>query len=123
MSANHAPALRAIALHAARMLARYERHVRRLAATWLDMELYRNVSQEIDDIRLSCAAIPELTVPWTALLVSHSDLVYALWHGAGTRQGPPRDAVDHKLQEHLERVDALARRCVALARTYGEAGS
>lgn len=123
MSANHAPALRAMALQVAITLARYERHVRRLPDTWLDMELYRTVSQEIDEIRLSCAALPELTVPWTALLLSHADLVYALWHCGGTRDGPPRDTVEHKLEEHLERVDALARRCVALARTYGDAGA
>jgi len=122
MSANHAPALRAMALQVAMTLARYERHVRRLATTWLDMELYRTVSQEIDEVRLSCAAIPELTAPWTALLVSHADLVYALWYCGNGRQGPAWDAVEHRLEEHLERVDTLARRCVALARIYGEAG-
>jgi len=115
MSASQFPALRATALQAARSLARYERHVRRLVATWLDMELYRTVSEEMDHIQLTCATLPELTVPWTSLLVSHADLVYTLWRCGEKVGAAQRESVDRQLQEHLERVDALARRCLRLA--------
>lgn len=113
MSASHFPAVRATALHAATALARYERHVRKLAATWLDMELYRTVSEEIDEIQRDCALLPDVAAPWAALLVSHSDLVHALWRStqSATPAGPAPD-VRPQLEEHLACIDALARRCL-----------
>lgn len=112
MSASPLPALRATALQATSILARYERHVRRLAATWLDMDLYRTVSAELDEIRSLCALLPQVTLPWVGLLVSHAELIHALWSNA--RQGGPTAAaeVDHQLRAHLACIDALARRCL-----------
>jgi hypothetical protein len=113
MSASHFPAVRATALHAATALARYERHVRKLAATWLDMELYRTVSEEIDEIQRDCTMLPDVAAPWAALLVSHADLVHALWRSTqtATPAGPAPD-VRPQLERHLACIDALARRCL-----------
>jgi hypothetical protein len=113
MSAREPEAHRAHALQAAAALARYERHVRRLAATWLEMELYATVSAEIDEIGRACAQLPDVQVSWVALLVSHTELVHALW-----RVGKPSLEVDDSslaLREHLQCIDALARRCLRLA--------
>jgi hypothetical protein len=113
MSASHFPAVRATALHAATVLARYERHVRKLASTWLDMELYRTVSEEIDEIQRDCALLPDVAAPWAALLVSHADLVHALWRSTqpAAPAGPAADVRPH-LAHHLACIDALARRCL-----------
>jgi hypothetical protein len=115
MSASHLPALRVTALQAAACLARYERHVRRLATTWLDMDLYLTVSREVDEIRLICGALPQVAVPWTALLISHADLVHALWR-TGQREGVPAPGdAGLRLEEHLACIDSLARRCLQVA--------
>lgn len=115
MSISHFPVIGASARETVAALARYERHVRRLAATWLDMDLYQTVSQEIDEIKGFCALVPQLALPWAALLVSHADLVHALWR-AGAHGGPTDSPqVERKLQDHLACVDSLARRCLRVA--------
>ena len=113
MSPGEPAAIRASALSAAAALASYERHVRRLAATWLDMELYRLVSSEVDAIGRACAHLPSVHVPWVALLVSHAELVHALWRSDG--QSADLRGCEEALQEHLHCIDALARRCLRLA--------
>jgi len=114
MSASEAAVIRASALYAAAALASYERHVRCLAATWLDMDLYHKVSAEIDAIGQVCARLPGAQVPWVALLVSHAELVHALWRTSATPSLDSQDST-HALQEHLHCIDALARRCMRLA--------
>jgi hypothetical protein len=114
MSPNEAPAIRTQSLHAAATLARYERHVRRLAATWLDMDLYEVVSAEVDAIGRACAGFPELARPWVALLISHAELMHTL-----LRDGMPAPAAESAaalaLHEHLACIDSLARRCLQAA--------
>jgi hypothetical protein len=119
MSASHFPALGALALQTANALARYERHVRTLAATWLDMDLYNIVSGEIDEIRRYCAALPDVGVPWSALLVSHAELIHALWYGDQRDSTAPANAVAGRLDEHLACIDSLARRCMRIAERPG----
>ena len=118
MSANDFPATRATAMQAAAALARYEHHIRRLVATWLDMDRYAEVSEEIDEIKDLCAILPQVARPWTALLASHAELIHALWQAA---QGPTRITPQRQLDEHLECIDVLTRRCLRLA-GGGEAG-
>jgi hypothetical protein len=115
MSASHFPVIGASACETVRVLARYERHIRRLASTWLDMELYQTVSEEIDNIKGCCGLVPQLARPWAALLVSHADLVHALWRsGQGAGAGPTPE-VAAKLSEHVACIDSLARRCLRVA--------
>jgi len=113
MSAGDAAATRASALSAAAALASYERHVRRLATTWLDMELYRIVSAEVDAIGRACAQLPSVHVPWAALLASHAELVHALWRTGG--KSTDLGGCEEALHEHLQCIDALARRCLRVA--------
>jgi hypothetical protein len=114
MSATGLPGTRVTALHAVRLLARYERHVRRMSLTWLDMDLYHTVSAEVDAIGLACAQLPGVKLPWVALLVSHAELVHTLWRTGTPPSGPPGGSTT-ALEEHLHCIDALARRCVRLA--------
>lgn len=115
MSASHFPVIGASARETVRVLARYERHIRRLASTWLDMELYQTVSEEIDDIKGHCSLVPQLALPWAALLVSHADLVHALWRSGQRTGADPAPEVAAKLAEHLACIDSLARRCLRVA--------
>ena len=115
MSASDGALLAATAMRVAGNLARYERHVRRLVASWLDMDLYLNVSQEIDEIRHDCVQVPQLSLPWTALLISHADLVHALWRSGEAHRGGPTEEVALQLQEHLAGIDRLARQCLRVA--------
>ena len=120
MSARQLPVIRAkSARQATSALARYERHVRRLAATWLDMELYARVSEEVDEIRRFSAVLPALAYPCTALLISHADLIHALWARSQPSAAPDSGEVDRRLEEHLHCIDALARRCVRLGAVDG----
>ena len=115
MSASHFPVVRATAMQAATALARYERHVRSLATTWLDMELYATVSEEIDEVKGHVDLLPGMATRCTSLLISHAALVHALW--ANGQPGAEDGSADvaSRLEEHLECIDALARRCLRLA--------
>lgn len=112
MSAGDFEAVRTLPVQVASALARYERHVRKLAATWLDMELYCTVSEEIDGIQGYCSGIPAFSVSATSLLISHADLVHALWRH-GQCPGDPGE-LEAKLRDHLACIDALARRCLRM---------
>lgn len=112
MSAGDFQALRSVPLEVANALARYERHVRKLATTWLDMELYATVSEEVDVIRRYCAGFPDLSLAATALLISHAELIHALWRRGEHPEGDNDVAV--RLQDHLACIDTLARRCLRL---------
>lgn len=79
MSASHAPALNAIALQLVVALEEYDRDAALMVDTWLDMDLYHKVSEEVEDIRRASAALPHLSVHWVEFLIAHAELVHALW--------------------------------------------
>lgn len=117
MSADDRPIMTASARQIVRALARYERHVRRLAGTWLDMDLYNTVSEEIDDVRAICGLVPQLALASAGLLVSHADLVHALWRSGETGGAGLAPEVAAKLQEHLACIDGVARHALRLSET------
>lgn len=103
MSGSDSHAIEATALHLLAALDDYERDARALVESWLDMDLYALVSAEIDELKLCCSTLPNLTVPWVSLLISHAELVHCLWRS--TQPLPPgRDEVERCLAEHLECV-------------------
>lgn len=79
MSASHAPALDAIAFQLAAVLDRYDEDVGRMVDTWLDMELYGSVSEQVEQIRMFSVTMSELSVFWVELLIAHAELVHSLW--------------------------------------------
>lgn len=114
MTASHAPILDAIAFQLAAALESYERDVGALAASRLDMELYRQVSEQVDQIRVYTASLPQLGVPWVELLIAHAELIHQMWRAqnAGAAAGDPDFAPS--LQRHGHAVRALHRACVRL---------
>ncbi|RYF13853.1 MAG: hypothetical protein EOO30_20075 [Comamonadaceae bacterium] len=115
MTGSECQATQAAATEVEAALDAYERHVRRLVRTWLDMDLYRTVSAEIDDLRSCCAALPQLSTCWVALLISHADLVHCLWRSSQAGERVSREELQHRLEEHLDCIHALADRSHQLA--------
>lgn len=111
MSASHAPVLDAVTLQLATALEQYVADMDRLADTWLDMELYGCVSEEIEEIRLLAASSRVLSAPWVELLIVHSELVHGLWREAnGTGDG----RLGELRARHSEAVASLRRHCLRL---------
>ncbi|HEX7891847.1 MAG TPA: hypothetical protein VF522_21045 [Ramlibacter sp.] len=120
MSVNDSQAVQATARHLVVALESYEPHVRELVSGWLDMELYLTVSAEVDDLKLCCSTLPELSVPWVSLLISHAELVHCLWRSS--QPVPPRRyEVERRLDEHLESVRWLRARAKMIAGAPGNA--
>lgn len=65
-------------------LERYALHVTRLTAQWTDADLYNTVSQDVDAVRLACRPYPDLASGWVSLLISHAELMHALWQAPRT---------------------------------------
>ena len=108
MTGSECQATQAAALEVEAALEAYETHVRRLVHSWLDMDLYRHVSAEIDEIRSFCMLLPELSIPWVALLVSHAELVHCLWRSDQPGQRvTPRD-LQSRLEDHVQCIRRLA---------------
>ena len=112
MSGSHLPALDAIAFQTVVALERYEGDMARLVETWVDMELFSSVSDQIETIRLYSAALPRLSVPWAELLIAHAELVHCLW----SRQFEPQEEAAERLQRcraaHGHSVETLRSRCL-----------
>jgi hypothetical protein len=110
MSACQFPTADTTAFRLAALLEEYEQHVGELTSTWLDAALYARVSREIGEMRLLCAALPLLSVPWVHLLISHAELVHCLW------TCPPDGEESHPAERckahHLVAIRALRQKCL-----------
>ena len=104
-------ALDAVKLQTIEALANYGSSVQLLVETWLDMALYAEVSDKIEEIRRYCLLLPRLSVRWTALLISHAELMHLLW--LRDHVGPPygTNEIQLHLSQHMERIQALSATC------------
>ena len=114
MSAFEAPALDAIAFQLAAALEKYEQQVARMVDTWLDMDLYREVSDQIEEIRMFAAALPQLSVPWVELLIAHAELVHSLWRLRFQDVAADRERFGEVRAHHTACVESLRHRCLRL---------
>jgi hypothetical protein len=108
---------RAIAAELASALERYEEQSAELVRTWLDMELYAEVSRGVDQMRLYCGSLSRLSVPWVAFLISHSELVFSLWRSPRRPPGSCPE-VEACVGRHTVALRLLRQSCVGL---YGGA--
>ncbi|MBE7940620.1 MULTISPECIES: hypothetical protein [Ramlibacter] len=93
------------------LLERYENHATQLVERWLDPELYRRVSGEIEELVQRAAALPGLAASALALRIAHSELLGALWQDRAGRAGcHPAPAT--LVQRHGDCVHALRSACV-----------
>lgn len=110
---DHHRTQEAIALQLLTALETYETDVLQLCRTWLDMEQYQRVSEEIDELRMYAAALPRLSGPWVEVLISHAELVHAMWKAARAGSGADAAATEVLLADHLRvirQLDRAARR-------------
>jgi hypothetical protein len=112
MSAPQRRAIEAIAFELAAAVKNYEKDTVQLVATWLDMELYQSVSRQVDHMRMLCASLPQLAVPWVNMLISHTELVHCLWK-CGERSAPSAE-LDECHSRHTSAIVMLRERCVWL---------
>ena len=112
MSASHASALDAIAFQLAAALDRYGEDVERMVDTWLDMELYGRVSDQVEDIRVLSAALPQLSICWVELLIAHAELVHSLWRLRFREEAADRERLDAVHARHSACVASLKNRCL-----------
>jgi hypothetical protein len=114
MAAPHAPALDVLARQLTAALDQYEEDVRVMVESWLDLERYRRVSAEIEEIRALAAGLPQAGVQWVELLIAHAELVHCLWR-LQFGNASPQAAGPGELRELRERhgacIAALRRRC------------
>lgn len=114
MSASQSQALDAIAFQLAAALERYEQDAGTMVDTWLDMDVYRRVSDEVEEIRMYSAALPQLSVRWVELLIAHAELVHSLWRLRFREDEADRDRLAEVRQRHADCVQALRGRCLRL---------
>jgi len=119
MSASHATAPDAVAFQLVAALDSYECDVDAMIRAPLDMDLYREVSEQVDQVRMHAAALPTLGAQWVELLIAHTELVHCLWrynHGHEATLPGEADAIR---AHHAECVAALRSRCLRLAACAG----
>ena len=114
MSAFEAPALDAVAFQLAAALEKYDQDVGRMVDTWLDMDLYRSVSDQVESIRMYSAALPQLSVHWVELLIAHAELVHSLWRLRFRDDSADRGKLQEVRDRHGACVQSLRGRCLRL---------
>ena len=114
MSALSNPPLDAIALQLVAALGKYEADVDRMIETWLDMDLYRDVSDQVERIRMYSASLPALNVVWTELLIAHAELVHSLWRLRFQVAAGDRARLAEVRDRHSASLAALRQRCMRL---------
>jgi hypothetical protein len=114
MSAFEASALDAVAFQLAAGLDQYDADVLRMMDAWIDIELYREVSEQIEKIRMYSSALPEVRVQWVELLIAHAELVHGLWRTHGARGGGTSESLDDLRQRHAQAIAALRERSLRI---------
>lgn len=101
------------AFQVAACLDEYEESVRHLAVDRFDLEIYRRTLQQMERVCRHCASLPQLSVPWIALLIAHSGLIDLLWKSI---QDPKYETgkLAHQAAEHRTAVRTLRQQCLAL---------
>lgn len=97
--------LRHGAFHLMSALDAYELGSLRLVETWLDMDVYADVSGQIDAIREHGVTSPALTVLSLQLVIAHSELVSTMWQNSSVGVAPAK--VREVTERHTLAIDAV----------------
>jgi hypothetical protein len=119
MSAAQSNALDAIGSQLVAALEQYEAEIDRMIETWPDLERYREVSDELEKIRMYSSALPDVRVQWVELLISHSELVHFMWQTQYGRGDAVRELVEAVRTHHGDAVAALRNRCLRVMTRAG----
>ncbi len=112
MSAGDSPLFSAIAFQLAAALEVYEEEVERMLQSPRDAEIYRRVSQQMDQMRMYAAALPPLSVAWVEVLIRHFEITHAMWRQQ--QEGAHAADLEQLRQDHRDAVTRLSRKCAQL---------
>jgi hypothetical protein len=76
---SHSPEQAAIASELVAQLTEYESGLRELLQRRWEPELYRQLSDQFDQMQMRATLLPKLGTGWTELLITRVDLMHALW--------------------------------------------
>jgi hypothetical protein len=110
MSRHHSPELNAIVFQLLAELEGYELQVHRLAREWestQELVLFGETGRAMDRMRALAGALPQLSVQWVMIMISHTELMHNLWR---VSRGEKID-IPAEIKGHLEAVDAMAAKC------------
>jgi hypothetical protein len=103
----------AIAFQLLAALDAYDVDISRLARIARDPALFGEVASHMSRIQRCGASLPGVSVPAVALLISHAEFVYALWHRARFGEADSRDPAA-LMREHREHIEDLRKACLRL---------
>ena len=112
MSALPTNALDAVASQLVAALEKYDGDSGAMIAGWPDLDRYRDVSAQVETIRMYCSALPDVRVQWVELLIAHAELVHFLWR---TQYGVTQDVLEEigaVRDHHADCIAALRNRCL-----------
>lgn len=122
MSAPHSNALDAVGIQLVAALGAYEADVAHMIETWPDLDRYRDVSEQVERIRMYSSALGDARVQWVEMLIAHSELVHYLWQAPYGRPDAPEDPIELVRAHHSEAVAGLRARCArVMARSHNRA--
>jgi hypothetical protein len=109
MMPSHSPQQSAIASELAVELAEYEAGLHRLLRERWEPALYRELSDRFDRMQMYAAALPQVAVSFSELLISRVELMQTLW---GTPGLPPDSSMAARYAQHQTLVREVMRKCV-----------
>lgn len=113
MSISGLPEAQALAGELSGVLDRYQADLDELVAHKLETPVHRRVTADIERIRLCSGPVPELSVAAAAVLISHSQVIYALWRTEFRDPPISADESARVLADHRACVERLRQRCAS----------
>lgn len=110
MARSHFPELNTILFQLLAELESYESHIQRLGQEWetrREVVLFDEPGKTMDRMRTLAVSLPQLSVQWVMVMISHTELMHNLWR---MTRGEPLD-VDAQVEDHLACVAAMAAKC------------
>lgn len=116
MSSSDVQVLGAVAFQLAAAVEVYDEDLAELVHSGFDPELYRRVSNRIDEMRMYAAALPPVSETWAEVMIRHFELTHGLWRvqkdGSGLAE---LGAVHQELQHSLRRLSRLCAKLMPAA--------
>jgi hypothetical protein len=103
----------AVAFKLSAALESYQLHVDHLSDPWSQRREYDLVSRIFDEIRMLKGALPELSVEMVEVLISHVELMKALWLSGASPQKAMRDPSQVR-GRHRQAVERMYGHCLRL---------
>jgi hypothetical protein len=114
MSAAQSDAVDAIGFQLLAALEKYEADVAAMIGSWPDLDRYREVSEQVEHIRMYSSALQEVRVQWVEVLITHAELVHVLWKAQYGRPDGAREKIETVRSHHADAVLALRNRCLRI---------